>query len=115
MTSAAKPRLQDRSRLDRLAAVCTLAGAAGGVLVGRLLFAAVDQGQLTLADWLLGLASFAVIAGWLGLMASSFVRIGCLPVVACYFQRVPREPDLGPGTESGGAGPPAGRRDGPRP
>jgi hypothetical protein len=93
---APQPRLQHRTRLGRLSTVFTLAGAACGALVGRLLFAVVDRGQLTLADWLLGLASFAVIAGWLGFMASSFFRIGCVPVVVCFFSRPRREADERP-------------------
>ena len=70
-------RLQNRSRLGRSIAVSTLAGAACGVLLGRIVFLQFDQGQFSTGDWLLGLTSFAVIAGWLGFMASCFIRIGC--------------------------------------
>jgi len=96
VSGAPKPRLQHRTRLGKLTTVFTLAGAACGVLVGRLLFSVVDRGQLTLADWLLGLASFAVIAGWLGFMASSFFRIGCVPALVCFFARQRREADERP-------------------
>ncbi|NIM07903.1 MAG: hypothetical protein GTO53_01785 [Planctomycetales bacterium] len=103
------PRLQHRTPGGKLTLVFTLAGAACGVLLGRLLFAVIDRGQLSRADWLLGLASFAVIAGWLGFLASSFVRIGCVPAAICFFQRQAAEPPSF--AEGGGEGLDVERRD----
>ena len=79
-------RLQTRTRL-RHASGFSVIGALCGAAAARLAFAAIDAGPPTLADWTVGMLSFAVIGGLAGFLASSFFQMAFGPTVMFYFRR----------------------------